>query len=149
MKKPTKNTTEPRQFTPFDWLKQITVEKREWDSFTEDEQNGFNAFIINKALSFNKDYIQVVEMAMTYPMPPNKLYDFYKDIIPKKSLWNKWIKSQVNFDEQELQFIAEYFECSTREAKDFIDLLEDQEKDLILLTVKGFDDKPKKIKKEK
>ena len=31
--------------TPFDWLKQITVEKRDWSSFTEEEQDGFNAFI--------------------------------------------------------------------------------------------------------
>jgi hypothetical protein len=134
--------------SPFDWVKQITCEKREWDSFTDEEKEAFVPFIINKALSYNPQYIQIVEMAMTYSMPPNKLYDFYKDVIPKKPIWNKWIKSQVKFDEQELQFIAEYFECSTREAKDFIGLLEDQEKSLILLEVKGFDNKPKKSKKK-
>ena len=133
--------------TPFDWVKQITVEKREWNSFTEEEQSNFNPFIINKALSFNKDYIQVVEMAMVYPMPPQKLYEFYRDVIPKKPIWNKWIKGQVNFDEEELKFISEYFECSQRESKDIVTLLDSQEKGIILSELKGVEDKPKKKKK--
>jgi len=133
--------------SPFDWVTQITCEKREWDSFTDEEKEAFVPFIINKALSYNSQYIQIVEMAMTYSMPPNKLYDFYKDVIPKKPIWNKWIKSQVKFDEQELQFIAEYFECSTREAKDFIDLLEDQEKNSLIKELKGIDNIKKERKK--
>ena len=82
--------------TPFDWLKQITVEKRDWNSFTEEEQQGFNPFIINKALSFNKDYIQIVEMAMVYPMPPQKLYEFYRDVIPKKPIWKDKYYKPIN-----------------------------------------------------
>lgn len=130
--------------TPFDWLKQITVEKREWNSFTEEEQSGFNSFIINKALSFNKDYIQIVEIAMMYPMPPDKLYDFYKDTIPKKSIWNKWVKSQEVFNEEELKFISEYFECSQRESKDILNVLAPHEKDLIVLEIKGLENDKKK-----
>lgn len=138
-----------KTLTPFDWLKQITVEKRDWSSFTEEEQDGFNAFIINKALSFNKDYIQVVEMAMMYSMPPDKLYDFYKDIIPKKPMWNKWIKSTVSWNEEELQSIAIYFECGTREAKDFLDLLAPDDKIIILNEIKGFEKKKKNGKRKK
>jgi hypothetical protein len=129
---------------PFEWLKMITVEKRDWSSFTEEEQSGFNSFIINKALSFNKSYIQVVEMAMLYPMPPDKLYDFYKDIIPKKPMWNKWVKPNISWNDEELQLLAIYFECGTREVKDFIELLVDEEKNTILNELKGIDKKPKK-----
>ena len=129
---------------PFEWLKMITVEKRDWSSFTEEEQSGFNSFIINKALSFNKNYIQVVEMAMMYPIPPDKLYDFYKDIIPKKPMWNKWVKSNVNWIDEELQILATYFECGTREVKDFFEILSLEEKNVILLELKGVDKKPKK-----
>ena len=135
--------------TPFDWLKQITVEKRDWSSFTEEEQSGFNSFIINKALSFNKSYIQVVEMAMLYPMPPDKLYDFYKDIIPKKPMWNKWVKSNVNWNDEELQILATYFECSVREVKDFFEILSLEEKNVILLELKGFEGKKKNGKRKK
>jgi hypothetical protein len=122
----------------------ITVEKRDWSSFTEEEQSGFNSFIINKALSFNKNYIQIVEMAMLYPMPPDKLYDFYKDIIPKKPMWNKWIKPNISWNDEELQLLAIYFECGTREVKDFIELLVDEDKNIILNELKGINKKPKK-----
>ena len=95
-------------FSPFDWLKQITVTKKPWDSFTDEDRAGFNAFIINKALSYNQQYIPIVEIAMAYPMPNDKLYDFYKDIIPKKPMWNKWVKSNVKWDEDEIQIL---FNC--------------------------------------
>ena len=100
-------------------------------------------------LSFNKDYIQVVEMAMMYSMPPDKLYDFYKDIIPKKPMWNKWIKSTISWNEEELQSIAIYFECGTREVKDFLDLLALDDKVIILNEIKGFEKKKKNGKRKK
>lgn len=84
---------------------------------------------------------------MLYPMPPDKLYDFYKDIIPKKPMWNKWVKSNVKWDEDEIQVLATYFECGTREVKEFLDLLSLEEKNVILLELKGFEGKTKTKKK--
>jgi DnaJ-class molecular chaperone len=51
------------------------------------------------------------------------------------------------FDEEELKFISEYFECSQRESKDIVNLLDSQEKGIILSELKGVEDKPKKKKK--
>lgn len=133
--------------TPFEWLKCITVTKQPWDTFTDEDKEGFNHFIINKALSFNKDYIQVVEIAMLYPMPNEKLYQFYCNMLPKKPIWNKWIKSNVSYNEEEIKQLAHYFECGTREVKDFVNLLDSQEKFIILSELKGVEDKPKKKKK--
>lgn len=130
--------------SPFDWLKQITVEKKPWDSFSDEDKDGFNAFIINKALSYNQHYIPIVEMAMTYPMPNDKLYDFYKDAIPKKQVWNKWIKSNVKWDEEEIKALANYFECGTKDVKDFYSLLDIESKSIILNEINGFEGKPKK-----
>lgn len=134
-------------FTPFDWLKEITVTKSDWSSFTSKQKEAFNAFIINKTLSFNPQYLPIVEMAMMYPMPNDKLYDFYKDIIPKKQIWNKWIKSNAKWDDEEIATLAEYFECGTREVKEFYSFLEKDQKTIILDELKGFDGKKKKIKK--
>lgn len=130
--------------SPFDWLKQITIEKKPWDSFSDEDKDGFNAFIINKALSYNQHYIPIVEMAMTYPMPNDKLYDFYKDAIPKKQVWNKWIKSNVKWDEEEIKTLANYFECGTKDVKDFYSLLDIESKSIILNEINGFEGKPKK-----
>jgi len=131
----------------FDWINQVTYEKREWSSFTEDEQAAFNGYMITRFLSMTKDYITVVELATMYPMPPDKLYDFYKDILPKKKIWSKYIKSTSTYNTDDLTILAQYFKCSTREIKDYMNNLDPQIKDAILLEVKGIKDKPKKKKK--
>jgi hypothetical protein len=133
--------------TLFDWLNQITVEKREWSSFTEDEQSTFNSYMITRFLSMNKDYITITELIAMYPMPPNKTYDFYKSALPKKKIWNKYIKSNITYNTDELNILAQYFKCSIREIKENINILDPQIKDIILLEIKGIKDKPKKKKK--
>ena len=137
-----------KPFSPFDWLKQIMVEKRDWNTFSEKQKEGFNPFIINKALSYTKSYIPIVEIAMAYPMPNDKLYDFYKDVIPKKQVFNKWVKSNIEWDEDEIKLLSQYFECGTREIKESYSLLEKDIKVSILNELKGFEGKGKKKKKK-
>lgn len=137
-----------KAITPFFWIKQITVDKNEWNSFSETEKKVFNPFLIHKALSYNKYYLPIVELAMAYPMPNDKLYDFYKDVIPKKQMFNKWVKSNIQWDEEEIKALAQYFECGTHEVKDFYTLLDLKDKSIILNEIKGFESK-KKAKKKK
>ena len=137
-----------KAITPFFWIKQITVDKNEWSSFSETEKKVFNPFLIHKALSYNKYYLPIVEIAMAYPMPNDKLYDFYKDVIPQKQMFNKWVKSNIQWDEEEIKALAQYFECGTHEVKDFYTLLDLKDKSIILNEIKGFESK-KKVKKKK
>ena len=130
--------------TVFDWVNMITFGKREWDSFTETEQDAFNPYIVNRVLSMTKDYIPIVEMAQTYPMPNEKLYDFYKDVIPKKKVWSKYIKSTLKYDNEQNDALSKYFECSTREIKDYLNILEKKEIDVILNEINGYSKKKKK-----
>ncbi len=133
--------------TVFDWVNMITFEKREWDSFTETDQSAFNPFIVNRVLSMTKEYIPIVGMAQTYPMPNDKLYDFYKDVIPKKKTWSKYIKSNLKYDTEQIETLAKYFQCSTREIKDYLNILEKQEIDVILNEIYGYNKKKKNDKK--
>ena len=48
--------------TIFDWINQMLVTKKHWDEFTEDEQKKFSPFIINRWLSMDKDFIEVVNV---------------------------------------------------------------------------------------
>lgn len=137
-----------KAITPFFWIKQITVDKNEWSSFSETEKKVFNPFLIHKALSYNKYYLPIVEIAMAYPMPNDKLYDFYKDVIPQKQMFNKWVKSNIQWDEEEIKALSQYFECGTHEVKDFYTLLDLKDKSIILNEIKGFELK-KKVKKKK
>ena len=47
--------------TIFDWVNQLLVHKKHWNEFTEDEQKKFSPFIINRWLSMDKDFIEVVK----------------------------------------------------------------------------------------
>ena len=52
--------------TPFDHLKNLHTKKRNWDEFNDEEKKNFNIFIINKALSFNPNYLNVVNSGYVF-----------------------------------------------------------------------------------
>ena len=59
--------------TIFDWSKEIMTNKRPWSSFTNEEKNIFNGFMINKILSQNPDYIEIVNYAQIIPHDKNRV----------------------------------------------------------------------------
>ena len=44
----------------FDFLNQITYYKQPWDTFTDDDKAEFNTYMINRFISMNPDYVDVV-----------------------------------------------------------------------------------------
>ena len=40
----------------FNWLNEITYNKRSWDSFTSEDKDEFNTFMIHRFVSMNPDY---------------------------------------------------------------------------------------------
>ena len=66
--------------TIFDWIGQILVDKKPWDSFTGEEQKTFNAFIINRWLSMDEEFIEVVNYFQKYSigtLEPREVYKWY------------------------------------------------------------------------
>lgn len=120
----------------FDIIKRITTTKDKWENIPEEERETFNKWIVQKYLSFYPDYVEVVNIIQTqsWQMAPELLYKVYCDIIPKKSLWLKYIKQQnkKEYKEEEIKVIAEYYEISSREAKEYINTLPKEElKDIL------------------
>jgi len=109
----------------FDWIKEIMTNKRSWNSFTNEEKNLFNSFIINKILSMTPDYIHLVNYAQIIPHDKKEqLYKFYCDMIPKKYIFSKFIKgSKKTTNKDLLEKISKYYECSLGEAEEYISLL--------------------------
>jgi hypothetical protein len=53
-----------------------------------------------------------------------KIYKFYCEFLPKKSVYSKYIKgTKTKVNEDLLQYISKYYECSFREAEEYITLL--------------------------
>lgn len=126
----------------WDWLNEITYIKRDWSSFTEDQYSSFNPYMIHRFISQESSYIEIANLAQRLN-PENKrsIYEFYKNILPKRKIWNKYIKadkSQVNKDL--LDVLSKYFELSKRDVLDYIKILnKDEIKEI--LTDLGFEKK--------
>ena len=72
--------------TVFDWINQILVHKKHWNDFTEDEQKKFSPFIINRFLSMDKEFIEIVNMFQKYSigtLNSKEIYEFYNRIYRK------------------------------------------------------------------
>jgi hypothetical protein len=136
--------SKPKQFTIFDFLKSIIDTKQNWDSFTPEQQKLFNGFLINKFLSMNPKYIELVNYVQSLNFQNNKkIYEVYCWMIPQsKNTYSPYIKSNVkkSIPEESIKCTAEYFECSLNEAEDYINLMDNKWLEIIL-TAKGVDDK--------
>ena len=114
--------------TIFDWVNQILVHKKPWDSFTVEEQKKFSPFIINRFLSMDRELIEIVNMFQPYAigtLEPKDVYEFYRNLFPKGKRYNKYIKGKRDkkYDKELLQLVSKHFEVSKNESKSYIDLL--------------------------
>ncbi len=130
----------------FDWLKQINSLKQPASSFSEKDWELFNSYMIHRFMSMNKDYIDIVNYVQE--MPPQEkilIYNVYREYIPKNNKWNKYIKSNVKQHNSELlEHLSNYWECSQREVKEYLDFLED---DIILSILNQMGIQQKEINK--
>lgn len=109
----------------FDWLKQINHIKSPSDSFSDGDWEKFNAYMVHRFVSMDRNLLELANYAQTLP-PTNKkqIYEFYKEYIPSNKRFNKYIKAKSNLPKDELlQRIALHYEVSKKEALDYINLL--------------------------
>jgi hypothetical protein len=120
----------------FDHLKQITITKGPYLG-----EEGWNNWMINRFLSMNQDYIEVVNIVQknTWQMKGEYLYNLYKDIIPKQYVYLKYIKSNTKqeYSIEEIEAVQQYFEVSKKEAKEYIDMLPKEELEIITQQING------------
>ena len=114
--------------TIFDWVNQILVHKKHWDDFTEDEQKKFSPFIINRWLSMDKDFLEIVNFFQKYSigtLEPREVYKWYCDMLPKGKRFNKYIKGKKDkkYNTELIDIMVTHFECSKSQVKDYLDLI--------------------------
>ena len=131
--------------TPWDFIKELTVNKKSWDSYTEAEKNDFNSYMIHKILSMDENYIELANIVQKInPTEKQQIYNTYLNILPKKSLYSKYIKSSSKpYSTELLNHISFYFQCSKKEANEYISILSKTDIENIL-TELGLDDKTRK-----
>ena len=118
--------------TIFDWINQILVTKKHWNEFTDDEQKKFSPFIINRFLSMDEEFIEIVNVFQKYAigtLEPREVYKWYCDILPKGKRFNKYIKGKKDkkYDSELIILLTKYFECSKSQIKSYLELISKSE----------------------
>ena len=128
--------------TLFDWLKELTSKKRDWDSFSDKERESFNPYMVNRFLSMHEPFIELVNYIQTIPYTEKrKYYTVYCQLLPKKNIWLKYIKSTMKQPTTELvSAIASIMECSQREAINAVMILDNDYLEEVLYKA-GYQDK--------
>jgi len=111
--------------TIFNWLNELTVKKSPASQFSQEDWDGWNSYMVHRFLSMNMGYVDIVNLAQKFhPTDKKGLYNFYKEIIPKKKIWNKYVKNQNKKDNKELlKILSDYFKVGTTEANLYIEPL--------------------------
>ena len=115
---------------PFDHIKNLHTKKRTWNDFNDEEKKSFNVFIINKALSMNPSYLGIVNMVQNFTglnqiLSQKEVFNLYYSLLPNKFRFYKWIKGEKNKkDKEKAEYLAIHFKVSTREAYDYLKVLD-------------------------
>ena len=114
--------------TIIDWMNQLLVHKKNWNEFTDDEQKKFSPFIINRWLSIDKDFIEIVNYFQKYSigtLESREVYKWYCDMLPKGKRFNKYIKSKKSkkYDKDLINVLVNHFECSKLHVEEYLEFL--------------------------
>ena len=134
--------------TIIDWMNQLLVHKKPWSEFSEDEQKKFSPFIINRWLSMDKEFIEIVNVFQKYEiwtLEPREVYKWYCDVLPKGKRFNKYIKGKRDkkYDKELVNIITNHFECSKSQVQEYLELI-DKEELKSILEMYGLDKKTMK-----
>ena len=103
----------------FDWLNEISYDKRDWNEFTPEQQASFDPYMIHRFISMKQDYIEIVNEVQYVPIPTPFLYDLWCQALPKKKTFFRYIKPKKDkMNDLLVSILAQDFNISKREIKD-------------------------------
>lgn len=134
-----------KQKTIFDLLNDITFNKVAWKDQLEVDRKMVQPYMLNRWFSMSKEYLDIIASVqpLTDILNPEQYYEFYRDLLPKKKFFVKYIKSQVEKDDKQLNlinFLSQRLQLSEREVKDLLEFTTKQELEEYIRGC-GFNDK--------
>ena len=113
---------------PFEHVKNLHTKKRRWEDFNDEEKKAFNVYIINKTLSFNSNYLDIVGITQKYStdqISQKEVFNIYFSLLPNNFRFYRWIKgAKTKKDKEKAEYLAMHFKVSTREAYDYLKILD-------------------------
>jgi len=121
----------------FDHLNQVIKDKKPnyWKSLSDVDKKTWNTFMMNRYLSMNPEWIVIVDLFQKYnhTLDDELCYIVYANYIPKGKQFLRYIKRDKDGTNKELiKYISEYYECSLKEAEDYMGILSKEELEIML-----------------
>jgi hypothetical protein len=127
----------------FDHLSNITDRKTSWENLSEVDRKSFSPFMINRFLSMNSDYIELVNDFQKYAigqLSAKEVYNFYSEVLPKKKQFNKYIKGkkEEKYNTELVELLSNHFVISKREVLEYLDMTYETSMDTIKEILKKY-----------
>jgi hypothetical protein len=117
---------------PFDFVKSINTSKENLIEEDPENEKEYNAYLINRALSYYRDTVFHANEMNKSSVLPNKLqYEFYLYSVPKGKRFAKWEKKTQN-DEIIIEHIMKEYFFSRKRAEEALSLLSPDQKSFIV-----------------
>ncbi len=116
----------------FDHLSGITDKKLPWSKLSEADQKSFSPYLINRWLSQNPDYIELVDILQRYTigvLDKKHVYQLYYELLPRQKTFSKYIKgkSEDKYNDELVMFVAERFSVNKRTAAEYLDMIPEED----------------------
>ena len=120
------NNMTSSKISPFDFIK--TINGKTGTDIIEENEKEYTPFIVNRNFSFAIDTIFFANEMNKYNgiLTNMQQFDFYYHALSKKTRYNKWVKAGKT-DQEAIDLIKEYFGYSTRDAKELLSFLPDND----------------------
>ena len=137
----------------FDHITHITSKqtKNYWEDITDADKKTWSNYMVNRFLSMNMNWTDLVNEIQKYKLEPKDLYRLYTEILPKGKQWLRYTKGKKTMKYQRwlLEIVAKYYESSLNEAHDYLEIYysTEQGKAELKAILQKFGIEPKEIKK--
>lgn len=135
----------------FDWLKQVTYIKDPWSSFSDEDKATFNPYMMHRFISMHEPYIDLANYLQKFwSLTPDQIYLIYCSYLPENKIFAKYVKStKPKANTELLETLADYFKLSTREIKQYLHILKEEQIVEILSSRGMSEDEIKRLLNEK
>lgn len=119
-------------YTFFEALKDITDRKRELDFSQDDVKKAYVPYMINRYVSMCEPYVPLVNEINKYEIPTEIHHRYYQDMLPKRHVFFNYIKKTKDVTLEDKKYICAYYECSMRDADEYVRILTEEQLQEIL-----------------
>jgi len=109
----------------FEHIANVTYKKVDPASYTESDWKSYSPYMMNKWLSMNRGYIDVIDLIQPYYGLDKEIhYKMLSSLLPKKKSFTKYIKSKkgVKYNPELIDILCTYYEVSKDEIKLYLEL---------------------------